>query len=369
MATRSGLRHDSVVVAAGRPDRTGGTPLNAPIVPASTYRHGGERTYQREGGPTTDAFEAALGELEGGTAIAYSAGTAAVSAVIGRLRLGARAVVPASMYWGVLDLFQAARGDGRLKVVAVDQADTDAVLAALPGADLLWLEVASNPMLSVPELPRLLSAAHAEDAITCVDATFATPLLVRPLERGADLVMHSASKFLSGHSDVVMGALVAADPALAERLRAERYLVGSVPGVLESYLALRGLRTLSVRLERQQANAVELARRLAGHDAVVAVRYPGAPGDPMHERWAAIASGPGMVLSFDFTDAAHADRFCERVRLISHATSLGGVESLVERRARYEGERSMGTPDALVRFSVGIENVDDLWDDIVQALG
>jgi cystathionine gamma-synthase len=241
-------------------------------------------------------------------------------------------------------------------------------LAALPGADLLWLEVASNPMLSVPKLPWLLTAAHAEEVLTCVDATFATPLLVRPLEHGADLVMHSATKFLSGHSDVLMGALVTADAAMAQRLRADRYLVGSVPGVLESYLALRGLRTLAVRLERQQANAAELARRLAGHDAVIAVRYPGAPADPMHERWTAIASGPGMMLSFELADAAHADRFCDRVGLIVHATSLGGVESLVERRSRYEGERSMGTPDGLVRFSVGIENVEDLWADIVQAL-
>jgi len=369
MRPRRGLSLDSVVVAAGRPERTGGAPLNAPIVPASTYHHGGERTYQREGGPTTAAFEAALGELDGGSAIAYSAGAAAVSAIIGLLPLGGRAVVPASMYWGVLDLFQDAAAAGRLKVVTVDQADTDAVLAALPGADLLWLEVASNPMLSVPELPRLLTAAHAEGALTCVDATFATPLLVRPLEHGADLVMHSATKFLSGHSDALIGVLVTADAAMGERLHADRYLVGSVPGVLESYFALRGLRTLSVRLERQQANAVELARRLTGHDAVVAVRYPGAPGDPMHERWTAIASGPGMMLSFDLADATHADHFCERVGLICHATSLGGVESLVERRSRYEGERSMGTPDALVRFSVGIENLEDLWDDIVQALG
>ena len=369
MPLTEGLRPDSVVVAAGRPDRIGGAPLNAPIVPASTYHHGAERMYQRQGGPTTDALEAALGELDGGTALAYSAGAAAVNAVIGRLPLDARAVVPTSMYWGVVDLFRQADAAGRIRADAVDQADTDAVLAALPGAGLLWLEVPSNPMLSVPDLSRLLTAARAEGVLTCVDATFATPLLLRPLDHGADLVMHSATKFLSGHSDVLLGVLVTADPDLAERLRTDRYLVGSVPGVLESYLALRGLRTLAVRLERHQANAAELAQRLAAHDAVLAVRYPGARDDPMHERWAAIASGPGMVLSFVLANAARADRFCQRVQLIIHATSLGGVESLVERRARYEGERSMGTPDALVRLSVGIENVEDLWDDIVQALG
>ena len=368
MSATEGLHLESVVVAAGRPDRIGGAPLNTPIVPASTYHHGAERTYQREGGPTTEAFEAAVGALEGGTALAYSAGTAAVNAVIGRLPLGARAVVPASMYWGVVDLFQQTGAAGRIKTVAVDQANTDAVLAALPGAGLLWLEVPSNPILAVPDVPRLLTAARAEGVLTCIDATFATPLLLRPLEHGADLVMHSATKFLSGHSDVLLGVLVTADPDLAERLRMDRYLVGAVPGVLESYLALRGLRTLAVRLDRQQANAAELARRLAAHQAIVAVHYPGAPDDTMHERWTAIASGPGMVVSFVLVDAERADRLCGRVRLISHATSLGGVESLVERRARYEGERSMGTPDALVRFSVGIENVDDLWDDILQAL-
>lgn len=366
---RDNLHLDSTVVAAGRPDPVAGAPLNTPIVPASSYHSGGERNYQREGSPTTDSFEAALGALEGGIALAYSAGTAAVSAMIATLAPGASAVVPASMYWGVVELFHAAADEGRLKLVPVELADTDAVLAALPGADLLWLESETNPMLTVPELGRLCAAARSAGVPSCVDSTFTTPLLLRPLELGATVVMHSATKFLAGHSDALLGALVTADDALAARLRADRYRVGSVPGVLESYLALRGMRTLAVRLDRQQANAAELADRLATHPAVRTVHYPGRVADPMHERWAAMASGPGMMISFELPDAAAADQFCERVELITHATSLGGVESLVERRARYTGEVTMGTPDGLIRFSVGIENLEDLWADIAQALG
>lgn len=346
-----------------------GGPLNTPLTPASSYHAGAERYYQRQGSPTSDSFETALGALEGGTAISYAAGVAAVAAVLDLLPIGSVAVVPKSQYWGVVELFHEAAQTGRLQLHEVDITDTDAVRAALPGAQLLWLEAASNPLQDVAELPALCAAARDAGALSCVDSTFATPMLLRPLEHGADLVMHSVSKYLAGHTDVVLGALVAADSALADRLRAHRYRTGAIPGVLESYLALRGVRTLALRVEKQQANALELAGRLAEHPSVHRVRYPGLAGDPMHERWTAMASGPGLMLSFELADAATADRFCERVRLITHATSLGGVESLVERRARYEGERIMGTPDGLIRFSVGIEHIEDLWADLKQALG
>ncbi len=363
------LHRESLVVAAGRPEPTAGGPLNTPLVPASSYHFGTERFYQRQGSPTSDSFEAALGTLEGGTAISYAAGVAAVAAVLDLLPLGAVAVVPRSQYWGVVELFHEAVDAGRLHLREVDITDTDATIAALAGAQLLWMEAASNPLIDVPDLPALCAAARAAGALSCVDATFATPMLVRPLEHGADLVMHSVSKYLSGHTDVVLGALVAADDAVADRLRAHRYRTGAIPGVLESYLALRGVRTLALRVERQQANALELATRLAEHPAVQRVRFPGLAEDPMHDRWAAIASGPGLMMSFELTDAAAADDFCDRVRLVTHATSLGGVESLVERRAYYEGERLMGTPESLIRFSVGIEHVEDLWADLQQALG
>jgi cystathionine gamma-synthase len=265
-------------------------------------------------------------------------------------------------------MFAAAGEAGRLEVHAVDITDTDAVIAALPGAGLLWLETTTNPLMGIADLPALIEAAHAAGALVGVDATFSTPLLVRPLELGADIVMHSATKYLSGHSDLLMGVLVARDDNLVAELRARREISGAFPGALESYLALRGIRTLALRMERAQANALELAQRLASHPAVTRVRYPGLADDPWHERARRVHSGFGAIMSFEVETVEVADALCDRVRLITHATSLGGVESLVERRGRYPAEVANGTPTTLLRFSVGIEHVDDLWDDLVQAL-
>jgi cystathionine gamma-synthase len=243
------------------------------------------------------------------------------------------------------------------------------VITALDGADLLWLETVTNPMLTVPDLPALIAAARSVGALVCVDATFSTPLLVRPLDLGADVVMHSVTKYLSGHSDVLMGALVARSPDLAAHLHERRTLGGGIPGALEAYLATRGLRTLALRMERAQANAGELARRLADHPAVTRVRYPGLPDDPGHAIAARDHAGFGAMVCFEVAGgAAAADAVCASVRLITHATSLGGVESLIERRAMHEGDAAFGTPESLLRLSVGIEHVDDLWTDLVHAL-
>jgi cystathionine gamma-synthase len=182
--------------------------------------------------------------------------------------------------------------------------------------------------------------------------------------------MHSVTKFLAGHSDVLMGVLTTRSPELAEELRTRRRLAGAVPGALECFLALRGMRTLALRVARAQANAAELATRLAAHPNVSKVRYPGLAGDPGHERMAASHDGFGSMISFEIDgDAADADRVCERVRLITFATSLGGVESLIERRGVYPIDAANGTPATLLRFSVGIEHVEDLWADLEQALG
>jgi cystathionine gamma-synthase len=244
------------------------------------------------------------------------------------------------------------------------------VLDALDGAGLLWLETVTNPMLAVADLPALISAAHAAGAQVCVDATFSTPLNVRPLELGADVVMHSVTKYLSGHSDVLMGVLATSSPELARSLRERRTLTGAIPGALESFLALRGLRTLALRMERAQANALELAQRLAAHPAVARVRYPGLPSDPGYAVATRLFAGYGAMISFEVNGSADfADDVCQRVRLINHATSLGGVESLIERRGRYDVDAGFGTPATLLRFSVGIEHVEDLWDDLAQALG
>jgi cystathionine gamma-synthase len=225
-------------------------------------------------------------------------------------------------------------------------------------------------MLGVADLPVLIEAAHEAGAIVCVDSTFNTPLILRPLDFGADVVMHSVTKYLAGHSDVLMGVLVTRSESLGQALRTRRDFTGAIPGALESYLALRGLRTLAVRMERAQANAMELATRLLAHPAVTRVRYPGLPDDLSHERATRLHRGYGAMVSFEVAGTADdAEKVCQSVELIAHATSLGGVETLIERRARYAVDAARGTPETLLRLSVGIEHVDDLWADLSQALG
>jgi cystathionine gamma-synthase len=366
----SKLHPESIVVTAGRPLEPG-DPLSVPVVLSAPYRNSPEHNrYGRQHvSATVAAFEAALGELEGGTALAFSSGMAAVAAIAEARPTGSVAVIPAAGYTGSLATFRAQEALGRMTVRAVDLGDTETVISALDGADLLWLETVTNPMLTVPDLPALIAAARAVGALVCVDATFSTPLLVRPLELGADVVMHSVTKYLSGHSDVLMGALVARSPELAGQLLERRTLGGGIPGALEAYLATRGLRTLALRMERAQANAGELARRLAGHAAVTRVRYPGLPDDPGHAVAARDHAGFGAMVSFEVAGgAAAAEAVCASVRLITHATSLGGVESLIERRAMHAGDAAFGTPENLLRLSVGIEHVEDLWADLAHAL-
>jgi cystathionine gamma-synthase len=364
-------RPETLVVSAGRPDEPG-APLSTPPILSATYRHAqdGMNAYLRnESSETVRAFEDAVGALEGGTAIAFASGMAAIAAVVESRATGCTIVAPTAAYSGSVSLFDEQERLGRATVRRVDTTDTGAVLAALPGSALLWLESMSNPMLGVPDLPALLGAAHDAGALVAVDATFSTPLNLRPLDLGADISMHSVTKFLAGHSDVLMGVLVTRSPELAEELTTRRRLGGAMPGALECFLALRGMRTLAVRMDRAQANALELATRLAAHPKVTRVRYPGLPSDPNHERAAATHRGFGAVISFEIDGRADdADRVCERVRLITFATSLGGVESLIERRGRYPVDAATGTPPTLLRFSVGIEHVEDLWADLEQAL-
>ena len=203
-------------------------------------------------------------------------------------------------------------------------------MATLDATDLLWLESPTNPMLEVADLPALLAAARERGVLTCVDNTFATPLLQRPLEHGADIVVHSVTKYLAGHSDVVLGAAVTSDPALRTRLKGHRSLHGAVPGPFEAWLALRGMRTLAVRVERSAATAGELARRLQQHPAVREVRYPGLPGDPGHERAAAQMDGFGSIVAIvPAGDVAAVEAAVDALRVWTPATSLGGVESLI----------------------------------------
>jgi cystathionine gamma-synthase len=365
------LRPESIAVSSGRPDLPG-APLSTPIVLTAPYRNDPvDNRYSRaETTETVRSFETALGELEGGTALAFGSGMAAIAAVVESRPVGTVAVVPAAGYTGAVRLFAEQQAMGRMTVRPVDVADTAAVLAALDGADLLWLETVTNPLMVVPELDVLIPAARERGVLVGVDATFSTPLVVRPLALGADVVMHSVTKYLSGHSDVLMGALVTGDAGLAAQLHDRRTLTGAIPGALECYLALRGLRTLPLRMERAQANAAELAGRLAAHPGVTLVRFPGLRSDRFHPVAARIHDGFGAMLAFEVDgDAEDAERVCASLRLITNATSLGGVESVIERRARHAGDAAFGTPANLLRLSVGVEHVEDLWADLEQALG
>lgn len=339
---------------------------------SAPFQHGPDDNYYLRGGSsdTIRAFEDAVGVLEGGAALAFGSGMAAIAALVEGRATGTVAVVPSVGYSGCVTLFDEQQRMGRMQVRPVEITDTAAVVRALAGADLLWLESVTNPMMGVPDLPALIGAAHDVGALACVDSTFSTPLVVRPLEHGADVVMHSATKYLGGHSDLLMGVLVTRSASLGAGLKARRDLTGALPGALESYLALRGLRTLAVRLERAQANALELATRLAAHPAVTRVRFPGLAADAGHELATRLHDGYGAIIAFEVSGSARdAERVCSSVRLISHATSLGGVESLIERRARHPVDAAHGTPPTLLRLSVGIEHVEDLWADLAQALG
>jgi len=363
------LHPDSVAVAAGRPPREPDAPVNQPITPASTFHAGGPRGYARAGTDGSAAFEAALGALEGGSTVSFASGMAATAAVLAMLPASAALVIPTGFYNYHRTFFDNELALGRLgELRPVDITDSQAVIAALPGASLLWLEAPTNPSLLLPDLPRLAAAAREAGVLSVVDATVATPIGVRPLEHGLDIVMHSATKWIAGHSDVLMGVLSVTDAELHQRLMTQRNLTGATPGALESYLALRGLRTLPLRMQRCCQNAAVLAERLAEHPRVSAVTYLGSAEHPQAELVAKLMDHHGAVISFTLDSVAAADELCRRVELITHATSLGGVESLIERRGKYPGEQALGSPAELVRLSVGIEHAEDLWTDLSQAL-
>ena len=371
------MQRATTAVTAGRPPGPGAT-LNTPPVFASTFRDGGEIGYGRTDNPTWQALETSVAALEGGAlaggagAVAFGSGQAATAAVLAGLPAGSRVLGPAVGYLGTRGLLADRAAEGTLRVELVDVTDTDAVRAALTGpqhVDLLWVESPTNPLLEIADLPALCAAARAAGTLTVVDNTFATPLRQRPLELGADLVVHSATKFIGGHSDLLLGLVVAADPERVAALRARRSSTGAVPGVSEAFLALRGLRTLDVRLTRAEASAGVLASRLAEHPAVDRVRYPGLAGDPSAARLAAQADGPGAVLAFEVGGAdgrGAGERVLGALQLIVPATSLGGVESTLDLRVRWPGEDQ--TRPGLLRMSVGLEDVEDLWADLAAAL-
>jgi cystathionine gamma-synthase len=368
------LRPATLAVTAGRPGHLTGQPANPPVVFSSTYRAGdgstavGDRVYGRWDNATWEAFETALAALEGGRALAFASGMAAITATLDEVPPGGSVVVPRHAYSGTLGLVADRVAAGLLTARPVDIADTRQVADAAQGADLVWVETPTNPMLEVADLPAVVDVAHRAGARVAVDNTFATPLLLRPLDSGADVVVHSVTKYLAGHSDVVLGACVTADPDLHGRLLRRRTLHGAIPGPMEIWLALRGLRTLHLRVQRAGENAAELARRLTGHPAVLRVRHPSLPQDPGHARAVAQLNGFGAIVSIEVVGGPDgAERVASATRLWLHATSLGGVESSLERRRRHAAEAPT-VPENLLRLSVGVEDVEDLWADLDRAL-
>ena len=348
------LHPETIAVVAGRPGRAGGAPLNEPITPASTFHHGGKLEYGRDGNPGWQAFEAALGELEGGHAVAFASGLAATSAILDLLPNGTRVIAQRAPYFGVSLLMQERAARGQIEHQTHAELTVDGLGDSIEGAGLVWIESPTNPMLDVVDLPEVIALAKAAGAMVVVDNTFATPFGQNPIRFGADLVMHSGTKMIGGHSDLMLGAVVAATEDLQRQLIVRRHNAGATPGVLEAYLALRGLRTLPARYERAQFTAHELVRRLSLQPSIARVRYP----------------GKGTMISFETVGSAEdAERVCESLQLIVHATSLGGAETSMERRARYPSERAVGTPDTLIRLSVGLEHVEDIWRDLDRALG
>lgn len=349
----SGDSLETRVVSAGRPPREPDAPINAPIVPVSTLHAGGVWEYAREGAPTTSALEEGLAETEhpGSHAIVFSSGMAAANAVMDTWERGTTVIAPSAVYTGVAVRLRELHERGAISLHIVEIDDTDAVLELLaaqpPG--VLWMESPTNPLLQVADLTALMAGAHGWQ--TVVDNTFATPVLQQPLAMGADVVLHSVTKSLSGHSDLLMGALITSDPELAEKFRVRRILLGAAPSAFDCYLALRGLRTLVLRVERAQTTAQFLADKLTHHPTVTRVRYPG---------W-------GTIIAIETSSAEVSDAVCESTRVWTYATSLGGVESLLERRRRWPLESST-VPESLIRLSVGIENAEDLWQDLDKAL-
>ena len=357
------------VIYAGRPTEAG-DPLNVPPIMASNFRLPGDRYYSRsEGTPTQVAFEELMGGLEGGRSLAFSSGMAAVACIFHGLPVGSVLAIPEDPYHAVNGLAVEGEQQGRWTVRRIDLADTEAWIASGQDADLLWLESPANPLMTVADLPAICSAPRKPGCLVAVDSTFATPLVQRPLEYGADVVMQSATKFIGGHSDLLAGVLTtrADDDALFDDLYHRRIRNGGTIGGLEAFLAIRGARTLSLRMEKSMANAQILAERLERHPEVARVRYPGLASHDTHAHAASFMHGFGAMMSFEVSGTGErASAFVQAAELINNATSLGGIESTMERRALIAGQENM--PATLIRFSVGCEHVEDLWRDLDLAL-
>jgi cystathionine gamma-synthase len=368
--------------AGQEPDAATGAVV-VPVHLTSTYKQdgvGGLRggyEYSRSGNPTRTALQEALAALEeGSTGLAFASGLAAEDALLRTVCApGDHVVLPGDAYGGTFRLVSRVFSRWGVEHTPVDLNDLDALRAAIrPTTRVVWCETPTNPLLNVSDIAALAEVAHGAGALLVVDNTFASPYLQRPLTLGADVVVHSTTKYLGGHSDVVGGALVTADAELGEQLAYHQNAMGAVAGPMDAWLVLRGLKTLGVRIDRHSANAARIAEWLLEHPAVGDVLYPGLPQHRHHEIAAKQMSGFGGMLSFRLRDGEEAAlRVCERARLFTLAESLGGVESLIEHPHRMTHASAAGSPlevpGDLVRLSVGIEDVADLISDLDQALG
>jgi cystathionine gamma-synthase len=374
---------ETLAIHAGQdPDPVTGAVV-PPIYQVSTFKQdgvGGLRggyEYSRSANPTRDALEECLTALEGGArSLAFASGMAASDCLVRTVcRPGDRVLIPHDAYGGTFRLFDKVFQDWDLTYDSVPMSDPAAVRAALSEgpAALVWIETPTNPLLSIADIAALAAIAHDAGALLVVDNTFASPYLQQPLALGADVVIHSTTKYLGGHSDVVGGAIVVADAALGERLAFLQNATGSVAGPFDAWLTMRGIRTLGVRMDRHSENARRVADMLVSHPAVAQVYYPGLPSHPGHEAAAKQMRDFGGMVSFRARGGEqHAVDICGRTRLFTLAESLGGVESLIEHPGRMTHASAAGSPlevpPDLVRLSVGIETAEDLLEDLRMAL-
>jgi len=359
---------DSLLVRGLADNPSGG--LSPALDRSTTYERvpGGNSPYGRTHSPVVAECEALLGALEDAGATVFASGMTAWTCVcLTVLGQGKALALPTSGYYSLEGFSTEILERFGVEVRRYDARDGDDFRRACDGAALAIIETPSNPLLTLTDIEAAARAAHAGGALLCCDSTFATPLLQRPLDLGADLAWQSATKYLSGHSDVLAGVVTTRDAELRGRLEWTRRTIGGILAPDAAWLLLRGLRTLHVRLPRQVASAAELARRLAAHADVRAVHYPGLPGHADHElALRQMPGGCGGVLAFELADGTTAGHCEDNVRLARCATSLGGVETLIERRARMEPEGRV--PEGLLRLSIGLEDVDDLWADLTQAI-
>ena len=356
--------------------------VNVPIYQTSTYRQRalGENTgweYSRTGNPTRAALEALISDLEGGTrGFAFASGMAAISAVLSLFKSGARILISTNVDGGTFRVLDKVFKQFGLGYALADTDDASALDAAItPDVKAILVESPANPLLTVTDLAAAASVAKRRGILTIVDNTFMTPYLQKPLALGADIVVHSATKYLGGHSDVVAGLAVTNRPEIAERLAFVQNAVGGVLGPFDSFLLIRGIKTLAVRMDRHVANAETLAARLAAHPEVSRVWYPGLKDFPGHDIQFRQAKNGGAMISFELADGKDHREFFRALRLVTLAESLGGVESLVCHPASMthasipkETREKVGITDRLIRLSVGIEDVDDIWSDIENAI-